>query len=65
MQAGVRVKKSDVLELVSGVPEEIDLDDLLYRLYLKLELELSEAAVAAGDVLSHEEVVRLSGEWSK
>ena len=45
--------------------DDIDLDDLLYRLYLKQELKTSEAAIVAGDVLTHDDVVRLSDEWSR
>jgi hypothetical protein len=59
------VKKSDVLDVLSNMPDDIDPDDLLYRLYLKRELEIAEGEVAAGDVLPHDEVVRLSREWSK
>ena len=57
------MKKQDVLELVQQMPGEIDADELIYRLYLKQKLETAEAAVAAGDIIPHEEVVRLTGEW--
>jgi hypothetical protein len=57
------MKKNDILELLRDMPEEIDADELMYRLYLRQKLEASEAAVEDGNVLSHEEVVRRSEEW--
>ena len=59
------MKKSDPLDILRNMPEDIELDDLLYRLYLKQELETSEAAIAAGEVLAHDDLVRLSDEWSR
>ncbi len=59
------MKKTDVLDLLRDMPEEIDADELIYRLYLRQKLEASESAVDSGNVLSHEEVVRRSEEWLK
>ena len=59
------MKKHDILELLRDMPEDIDADELIYRVYLRQKLEASEAAVEAGKVLSHEEVVRRSEEWLK
>ena len=59
------MKKNDILELLRDMPEEIDADELIYRVYLRQKLEASEAAVEAGKVLSHEEVVRRSEESLK
>jgi predicted transcriptional regulator len=59
------VKKQEVLDLVQGMPDEIDTEDLMYRLYLKAKIDAGEADIAAGDVVSHEEVVRLTEEWLK
>ena len=59
------MKKRDVLDVLNTMPDDIDPDDLLYHLYLKRELEIAEGEVARGDVLPHDEVVRLSREWSK
>ena len=59
------VKKNDILELLRDMPEDIDAEELIYRVYLRQKLEASEAAVEVGNVLSHEEVVRRSEEWLK
>ena len=59
------MKKSDMVELLEGMPEEIDAEEFIYRIYLNEKIKASEAAVAGGDVLSHDEVVRLNDEWLK
>ena len=59
------MKKNDILELLREMPEEVDVDDLIYRLYLKQKLEAAEDAVKAGDLIPHDEVVRRSDEWLK
>ena len=59
------MKKSEVLELLREMPDDIDADDLIYRLYLKQKLEAAEAAAEAGDVIPHADVVRRSDEWLK
>ena len=59
------MKKEEILELLRDMPEDIDADDLIYRLYLKQKLETGEAAAEAGDVLPHEAVVKRSREWLK
>ncbi len=45
------------------MPDEIDPNDLTYWLYLKQKLEAAEADVAAGNVVDHEEVMRLIDSW--
>ena len=63
--SGVAVKKSDVLEILRTMPDEIEAEELMYRLYLKQKLEAGEAALRAGRVVPHEEAVRRSEEWLK
>jgi len=57
------VKKSDVLALLREMPDDIDTDDLMYRLFMRQKLEAAEAAAATGDIISHDEVMRRSDEW--
>ena len=57
------MKKHEVLQLLRDLPEEFPPDELMYRLYLKQKVDRAEAAATAGDLLTHEEVVRLSDEW--
>ena len=57
------MKKAEVLELLREMPEDIDPEELMYRLYLKVKLSTAEEAVRQGDVVSHAEVVRQTEEW--
>ncbi len=59
------MKKESVIELLREMPEEIDAEELIYRLYLKQKLETAERAVLAGDLVVHEEVVKRSDKWLK
>jgi len=59
----IAVKKSDVLALLREMPDDIDTDDLMYRLFMRQKLEAAEAAAATGDIISHDEVMRRSDEW--
>jgi hypothetical protein len=63
------VKKKEVLDFVSRMPDEIDFDDLVDALYsmhkLLRKIEIAEAQAAAGDVVPHAEVERLIDEWRK
>ena len=58
------MKKQEVQDILDQFEEEIDPEQLMYRLYLKAKLDQSEKAVAQGDVLDHEEVVKRSRQWS-
>lgn len=57
------MKKEEVLRLLGDLPDEFPPDELMYRLYLKQKMDHAEAAATAGDVFTHEEVVRISDEW--
>ena len=59
------MNKHAVITVMEAMPEEFDLDELVYRLRLKQELGPSERAFAEGRVLSHDEVVRRSRVWLK
>jgi len=57
------VNKHDIIAVMETMPEEFDLDELVYRLRLKQKLEASERAFVDGRVLAHDEVVRRSRAW--
>ena len=57
------MKKSDIMEILRDMPEELDIDKLIYTLYVRRKIELAEADVEAGREISHEEFERLSDEW--
>ena len=57
------VPRDEVLELVRGLPEQIDVEDLIERLYLREKLAAADRAVAEGRTLSVEEVRAQAAEW--
>jgi len=59
------IAKQQVLELLKELPDEVDIDDIMYRLYLRQKLDAAEKDVSEGAVISHEEVVKETSKWSK
>lgn len=57
------IGKQQLLELIKGLPEEVDIDELMYRLYLTQKLEAAEKDVREGRLISHEEVVKETSRW--
>jgi len=48
------ISKEEILELVNQLPDPVDVEDLIYRLYLREKLAAAEAATAEGRTLSAE-----------
>ena len=48
--------KQDLLELVAGLPDDADEEDLLYALFMRRSVELGIEDWRAGRVVSSEEV---------
>ncbi len=59
------ITKKQVLEIVKDLPEEVDIDEIMHRLYLRQKLEAAEKDVHEGKVVSHEEVVKETFKWFK
>lgn len=57
------VSRSEVLNLVNEFPEEIDVEELIYRLYLREKLAAAEEDIAAGRTLSTEELKAQAALW--
>jgi hypothetical protein len=57
------MKKADVLKLLDEMPDEIDIEKLMYTLYVRRQIEIGIAAADAGDVISDEEFDREMAEW--
>ena len=50
-------------ELARQLPDEIDVEEVIYRLYLREKLAAAEADIAAGRTLSSEEVRKQARTW--
>jgi predicted transcriptional regulator len=59
------MQKERILEVVGALPDEVDMDSLIEKLYLLRRLELSEEEIAAGKVVPHEEVEKRFATWLK
>jgi predicted transcriptional regulator len=59
----MRIAKHELHEFVEDLPEQVEVDEVLYRLYLREKLTAAEEDVRAGRTLSHEEVVAETAKW--
>jgi len=59
------ITKQQVLEIVEDLPEEVDVDEVIYRLYLRQKLEIAEEDIREGRTVPHEEVVKETSKWFK
>ena len=57
------MQKEEVLALVRQLPDEVDVEAVIYRLYLREKLAAAEADIAAGRTLSFEEVRKQARTW--
>jgi predicted transcriptional regulator len=55
--------KQEVLELMRDLPEEFDIEQLMYRLYVLQRIQEGERAIEQGRFVSHEEAKRRISEW--
>lgn len=59
------VKKKEMLQLVRQLPEKADIEELIYRLYLREKLAAAEEDIAAGRTFSAREMRRQASQWRK
>ncbi len=59
------VSRSEILNLVNELPEEIDIEELIYRLYLREKLAAAEDDIAAGRTISAEELKAQARSWQR
>ena len=57
------VSKSELLALVADLPDEMDIEELIYRLYLRERMAIAEQEIAGGETLSDEEVRARMQSW--
>ena len=55
--------KQQVQEILEKLPEDASLEDIQYHIYVRQKIEQGLADVAAGRVVSHEEVQRRLAKW--
>lgn len=57
------IPKEEVMELVRQLPEQVDLEELIYRLYLREKIAAAEEAIAEGRTISAEEMRAQAASW--
>jgi hypothetical protein len=57
------ISKEEVLELVKQLPEQLEIEELIYRLYMREKLAAAEVDIAAGRTLSAAEVRAQAASW--
>jgi ABC-type uncharacterized transport system ATPase subunit len=57
--------KEKVQQVVGELPEEVDVDVLVEKLYLLEKIELGERQLAEGKGVSHEEAKKRLEKWLK
>jgi predicted transcriptional regulator len=55
--------KQQVQDILENLPEDASLEDIQYHIYVRQKIEQGLADVAAGRVISHEEVQRRLAKW--
>ncbi len=48
------ITKSELLNMINEMPKDIDIEELIYRLYLKKKIELAEEDIVSGRIISNE-----------
>ncbi|HLA38097.1 MAG TPA: hypothetical protein VJZ02_06500 [Candidatus Brocadiales bacterium] len=60
----MNISKSKLETLLKELPEKVDIEEVMYRLYLLQKIEAGEADIREGRVLSHKVAMkRLSKKW--
>lgn len=60
----MEILKSKLEGLLKELPEKVDIEDVMYRIYLLQKIEAGEKDIAEGKTLSHKEAMeRLSRKW--
>ena len=60
----MEILKSKLESLLKELPEKVDVEDVMYRIFLLEKIEAGEKNIAEGRTLPHKEAVeRLSKKW--
>jgi hypothetical protein len=59
------MKKADVMRMIKKMPEKLDPEDLMYRIYLWEKIQAGEADIRAGRVKPHDQVMKEAAKWLK
>ena len=55
--------KQEALESIKHLPDDVDIDEIMYRLHVINKLLKSRKAIEQGQVVAHEDVQREIEQW--
>ncbi len=57
------MRREKIQEVVATLPEEVDIDVLIEKLYLLHKIDVAERQLARGEGIPHEEVKKQLQQW--
>jgi len=59
-----QISKSELKNIFKELPDKVDIEEVMYRLYLLQKIEAGESDIKEGKILSHSRAIkRLSKKW--
>lgn len=55
--------KQEVMETLQRLPEDVDIDEIMYQLYVLDKLRKSREAIEQGDVISQDDLKHEIEQW--
>ncbi|PUB81006.1 MAG: hypothetical protein DBP02_19340 [gamma proteobacterium symbiont of Ctena orbiculata] len=55
--------KQEALEAIQRLPDNVDFDEIVYRLYVLNKIHQGMQEIEAGQTISHEELMRQIEQW--
>jgi len=55
--------KQEALSTIGKLPDDVDMDEIMYRLYVIEKIRKGQQAVEDGQTLSHEEMKKEIDKW--
>jgi len=55
--------KEQVIKIIQALPEDVTLDDIMAKLYFKLQVDAGLRELDEGKGISHEEVEKRMAKW--
>jgi len=57
--------KQDVLEMIRGLPDEVDYDEIMAEIYFRQKVDKSLRQIDEGKTISHQEARERVSKWIK
>ncbi len=55
--------KQEALNTIGQLPEDVDMDEIMYRLYVVDKIRKSQQAVEDGQTISHDDIKKEIDKW--